>query len=195
MKEILDAIRPHDIYSVLHIGCGTGKELAEIKNEFPNIKIAGCDEDGEKIKTAQKEFAKKEWGKGWDKHMPSHSGKDYIGRTADTILYRGPKLENIDFKVGDPLNVPFHGASFDLVFTTGILETIGPDNIIRVMREIRRVNSRNGKVLFVERNSKSVLKRIIAGLRGKHIYDYEQMLNDIFFKNIRINGNIITATI
>ena len=194
MKEILDAIRPHEIYSALHIGCGVGGELAEIKNEFPNIKIAGCDADKDKIETAKKEFAKREWGKGWDK-QPPHSNKDYIGRTADTILYRGPKLENIDFKVGDPMNLPFHGASFDLVFTTGVLETIGPDNIIRVMREIRRVNSRNGKVLFVEGHSKSILKRVIAGLRGRHIYNYEQMLNDIFFKNVRIRGGIITATI
>lgn len=195
MQQIIEAMRNRNIYSVLHIGCGKGEMLAIIKEEYPNVKIAGCDTDKNNIEVAKKEFARREWGEGWDKKMPSHDGKDYATRTADTINYRGPKLPNIEFKVGNPFVLPFNGASFDLVLTIGVLEKINPEWITRAMREVRRVNSRDGKVMFVEPHSKNIVKRTVNRFKGKHIYNYEKLLNDNFFKNIRIRDNIITATI
>jgi pseudaminic acid biosynthesis-associated methylase len=50
-----------------------------------------------------------------------------------------PALEGVDIREGDGFALPFADASIDLVFTSGVLIHVAPDDLERVVREIARV--------------------------------------------------------
>ncbi len=50
--------------------------------------------------------------------------------------------ENIEFIQGDVFNTPFKNDFFGLIFTSGVLIHISPDNILKAIKEIYRCSSR-----------------------------------------------------
>lgn len=50
-----------------------------------------------------------------------------------------PALEGVDIREGDGFALPFPDASIDLVFTSGVLIHVAPQDLERVVREIARV--------------------------------------------------------
>ena len=169
-KVLIDFLKTCKISSVLEIGCACGANLYNIKKEFPNIKIAGCDIAEDAIKTADEIF-RAEYPE--EKFLPSTSDGN----------------AEIDFRVGGIEAIPFHGMAFDMIITDACLIYINKKHIQRAMREIRRVAAGGGQVLFIEFHSKSWLKRVGLRVISKFrytSYDYNKLLNKYFFKGIRI---------
>ena len=52
------------------------------------------------------------------------------------------RLRNIYMIRGSAFNLPFRNASFDLVFTSGVLIHIHPSELVKALREIRRCSRR-----------------------------------------------------
>ena len=50
-----------------------------------------------------------------------------------------PALEGVGIREGDGFALPFADASIDLVFTSGVLIHVAPEDLERVVREIARV--------------------------------------------------------
>jgi pseudaminic acid biosynthesis-associated methylase len=67
------------------------------------------------------------------------SGIDVQPNAVETAKGRS---ESIDFRVGSAFDLPFGDREFDLVFTSGVLIHIAPDDLPRAIAEISRVSSR-----------------------------------------------------
>ncbi len=107
----------------------------------------------------------------------------------DAIKTAKEKLPEADLKVGNAINLPFHGGKFDLILTDACLIYSGTDKIKRVLREIRRVGSRKGSVMFIEFHSESWFKRMFLRIMSNNryfAYDYKKLLLKNYFKGIRV---------
>jgi len=58
------------------------------------------------------------------------------------INYAKHRADNLNIIKGDALNIPFKDNFFDLVFTSGVLIHISPDNINKALSEIYRVSNK-----------------------------------------------------
>jgi len=58
------------------------------------------------------------------------------------INYAKHRTDNLNIIKGDALDIPFKDGFFDLVFTSGVLIHISPDNINKAMNEIYRVSKK-----------------------------------------------------
>lgn len=104
----------------------------------------------------------------------------------DAIEFAKEKIPEGDLKVGNATELPFHGGKFDIVLTDACLIYIEPARIKRVLREIRRVGSRRGAVIFIEFHSKNPLKRLALRMTSRYYaYDYHKLLAGQFFKGIQ----------
>lgn len=188
---IVDIIRKNPVRSVLEIGCGCGANLYRIKKEFPEVRVAGCDINEDAIRTAQKQFNKYYFKndkiltpqREYEEHPQKAMLMELGGRFVKDIA-----LQDVELRVGNADALPFHGESFDLVLTDALLIYIGPDKIIRVLREIRRVGY--NKMIFVEFHSQNFWKRLRLRIakRGKcYAYDYLKLLSDNHFKYIKLH--------
>jgi spore coat polysaccharide biosynthesis protein SpsF len=61
---------------------------------------------------------------------------------ARAIAVRDGALAPANLAAGDACNIPFPASAFDLVFTSGVLIHIAPENLERACREIHRVSKR-----------------------------------------------------
>ena len=205
-KEIIKILKKFPVRSVLEIGCGAGANLFNIKREFPEIKVAGCDISEDAIRTAKEQFGQIQVMEDSPKNVaysehPAQAEKKAMG----DIFINNPHLEDVEFKVGSADALPFHGDSFDLVLTDAFLIYIGPDKIERILREIRRVGY--NKFMFVEFHSTKLWERLFMryNIRGNpywikklnsnkfqkrssktYVYDYGKLLEEDNFKYIRI---------
>ena len=207
-KVIIDILKDHPVKNVLEVGCGAGANLYNIKKEFSETRIAGCDISEDAIATANKIFSeitteeKSNAPIKYEEH-PSRKEKRELGE----LHLSEPYVNEIEFKVGSADAIPFNGDSFDLILTDAMLIYIGQDKIDRVFREIRRVGY--NKFIFLEFHSTSFWKRLGLKMTSKYTaYDYGKLLEKYHFKHIRIMkmskemwagepwatyGNIITA--
>ena len=164
--HLIEILRKVRIKTVLEVGCGAGANLYRIKKEFPYVKIAGCDINPDAIETANQIF------------KAEFPAKMFEKEALDT-------MSEIDFRVGSAEAIPFNGEAFDLVITDAMMIYVGPDKISRVLREIRRVGY--DKMIFIEFNSKSWLKRVGLGLATRYYaYDWEKLLAEKHFKYIKL---------
>lgn len=60
----------------------------------------------------------------------------------EIVEFSRKKASSVNIIVGDALNIPFKDASFDLVFTSGLLIHISPKNIEKAISEIYRVSKK-----------------------------------------------------
>lgn len=58
------------------------------------------------------------------------------------IAEKNSALSGVDLQVGSAFELPFADASVDLVFTSGVLIHIAPDDLPRAIKEIHRVSRR-----------------------------------------------------
>ena len=58
------------------------------------------------------------------------------------INYAKHRTDNLNIVKGDVLDIPFKDGYFDLVFTSGVLIHISPDNIKQAVSEIHRVSKK-----------------------------------------------------
>ncbi|MCK5293373.1 MAG: methyltransferase domain-containing protein [Arcobacteraceae bacterium] len=58
------------------------------------------------------------------------------------INYAKTRTDNLNIIKGDALDIPFKDSFFDLVFTSGVLIHISPDNINSVIKEMNRVSNK-----------------------------------------------------
>jgi len=77
---------------------------------------------------------------------------------------RNPALSRADIRVGSAFELPFEDASIDLVFTSGVLIHIAPDDLPRAVDEIVRVARRY--VLCIEYFSHEPVAVRYRGLDG-----------------------------
>ena len=167
---LIDILKTCKFSEVLEIGCASGANLYNIKKEFPDVKIAGCDISKDAIDTANVKF-----------------GEEY-----DNDKFNIPTIDGIaeiDFRVGGMENLPFNGMAFDMILTDACLIYSSKKNFHRVMREIRRVGSGRAQVMFLEFHHKSWFKRLALRIMSKGrytAYDYRKMLEKYHFKGIRI---------
>lgn len=80
-----------------------------------------------------------------------------------------PALEGIDIREGDGFALPFPDASVDLVFTSGVLIHVAPEDLERVVQEIARVARHY--ILCIEYFSHEPVQ---AAYRGKEGYLFKR---------------------
>lgn len=88
---------------------------------------------------------------------------------------------NIDIILGDANDIPFKDSYFDVVFTSGLLIHISPDNIHKILSEIYRCSSKyiwgweyysdSYKEVIYRGNNKLLWKADFAGLYMKYFSD------------------------
>lgn len=193
-KTIIDIIQQLEdtgkpVKSVLEIGCGAGANLYNIKKAFPNIKIAGCDINADAIATAKELFTGMKTEDGSAKEYKETDRQRIQRETFGKDSVRGVdvRMDDIDFKVADATELPFHGDSFDLVMTDAFLLYMGKDKIERVLREMRRVGY--NRFVFSELHDDSWVGRLNLRIREKnryYAYDYRKLLSKYFFKEINL---------
>jgi len=214
---LIEVLKSTKFEKLLEIGCGAGINLYLAKKAIPGIKIAGCDINEDAVKTAREKLMGADFEKGKiviDRDYDFEKGKIVIDRDYpdwEKLLIKEPRVEDIEIRAGNATELPFHGASFDIIMTDACLIYIPPKNIGRVLREIRRVGSRRGVVVFIEFHSQNPLKRLaLRATTRYYAYDYEKLLKDYYFKHIKVKkltkeywegepwetyGYLITATI
>lgn len=193
-KFLVSMLKENPVKSVLEIGCGAGANLFNIKKEFPETKVAGCDINEDAIETAKQIFVKNKdlWEKkgrkivNYEEHPIQKEQRETFGK--EFVRGLDMNLEEVELKAGSATDLPFHGESFDLVLTDAFLIYIGPDKIERVIREMRRVGY--NKFIFIEFHSFKWLERFYMGKTRKndryYVYDYAKLLSKYYFKNITI---------
>lgn len=187
-KMFLDLLENEPAKAVLEVGCAVGANLWNIKQASPSTQVAGCDLNPSAIKTAQSIFAntvfpqkKTDFSK-WKDAARREIVRESIGegklKTSDDTL------TGADFKVGNILEIPFHGETFDLVITDACLIYISPSRMHRALRELRRVGYK--RFIFCEFHSTAIWKRILTKLAtGYNVYNYLDLLTDNYFKDIK----------
>lgn len=183
IKDILSKRRPG---SMLEVGCGAGANLFAIKQMYPELKVAGCDINADAIETAKQQFkANAHLIPKYDRKVLYEYDKHPVDKMLQENFYKGDKHKNyeIEFKVGNVLNIPFHGDAYDLVLTDACLIYLGYKEIDRALREIRRVGF--NKFMFVEFHSENPLKRLaLKATGGYYAYNYKKILAEHHFKNV-----------
>lgn len=112
-------------------------------------------------------------------------------------------LPQAELKVGSAGKIPFEDNKFDLVVADGVLMYFNSFIIDDVLKEIKRVGKKY--FLFVDFHNEKDIEE-----DGYSIYNYEKLLSDLKFKNIKLTkipkevwqgycwenfGNIMTAEI
>ncbi len=108
--------------TLLEVGCGFGRNIKYIANNFPYpLKIVGVDFSESMLENA----------------------RNYIGTT---------KLKKVSIKLmkANVLKLPFANSSFDIVLCHGVLMHIKPEAISQAVSEILRVTQK--KIILVEEN-------------------------------------------
>ncbi len=77
---------------------------------------------------------------------------------------QNPKLANVNILEGDGFNLPFSNESVDLVFTSGVLIHVSPDDLDKFVDEIYRVSRRY--ILVIEYFSHTPVSIPYRGLEG-----------------------------
>jgi len=190
-KEIIRIIGNYNRFrSVLEIGCGAGANLFNIKKEFKDTVVAGCDINAEAIKIAQEKFKQHTFPKidRTIKYNKDENPRRKEMRESGEIFLEEHDLREIELKVGNATNLPFNGESYDLVLTHAMLMYIPPNRIDRVLREIRRVGY--NRMIFIELHSPKWFDRFAVwwdNHRSYYAYDYEKLLAKHYFKRVQIS--------
>lgn len=182
-KLLIDILKNDPPGSVCEVGCASGANLWNIKKEFPNCKIAGCDVSLDAIETAKEIFFGANLPKTGEQDMSQHPNFKNLDGLIPKELMHLPNLTDIEFKVGAFDAIPFHGESYDLILTDAALMYVCPQEMARALREIRRIGYK--RMIFIELHSTNWFKRKVLNL-GRHYwaYNYFQLLRDSYFKHV-----------
>ena len=114
---LVDAIKKYDPSTILEIGCNCGPNLFLLAKKYPNARIVGID-----------------------------INKDAVDQGNDFFLEMG--IKNVILMVGKADNLGmFDDGQFDVVFTDAVLIYIGPDKIMKVIKEIIRITKKSSILL------------------------------------------------
>jgi len=107
------------------------------------------------------------WGVDWSRK----------GLAAGKRLYRGEGF-TLEAVCSDIRSLPLRDGSFDLVWNAGVLEHFQDEDVLRILREMRRVAKPGGRVLAVVPNRYYFWYQAHLGMkrlfRRKHQYDFER---------------------
>jgi ubiquinone/menaquinone biosynthesis C-methylase UbiE len=149
---LINRIEHHfPISNILEIGCGRGQNLYLLAKKFPGLTIKGIDINPTVIKFGQKLFSEN-------------------------------NIKNVELleKKADDLSI-FTDKMFDVLFTDATLMYIGPDKIMKVIEDIKRITVKS--IILVEWHQE--------GIKGLGKYDshlglwhrnYSELLTKIFPK-------------
>ena len=140
MQVILDFAADHypthEPQHIVEIGCGVGKWIAQLAQQFPDSSCWGIDYSYQMLKQANSY-----WVQGKDITLDS-SNKGF-----DTIpVLQGHKLKNLNFGLADTVDLPFADDSQDLVVNSFLLDRLAEP--VRGLQEMYRVLRPHGRLIL-----------------------------------------------
>jgi ubiquinone/menaquinone biosynthesis C-methylase UbiE len=118
-KIALEVAHPRDNFDILDVGVGTGKALVEFNKVTPRGKVYGLDISRRMLERGKRKIA-------------------HHGLTSRSHL-----------AMGDAAHIPFRDASFDLVFSSYVLDLIDAPSIAIVLSEFKRLLRPSGRTVLV----------------------------------------------
>lgn len=104
-------------------------------------------------------------------------------------------LEKIEFIHGNCKALPVEDESYDIVFSTGLLEHFGDDVIIQILLECKRVMKKNAKIAMTVPNliSPEIVYRILrdGGIGTERHLSKRRLLRlfkEVEFKNVKVQS-------
>lgn len=119
-RRVLELANIRDGESVLEVATGPGTQLVEVARRNPGGRTVGIELSPGMLKQARRRLA----------------------RVRERL---GPRVELV---AGDARSLPFGDASFDLLINEYMLDLLSHDDIVRALREFRRVLKPGGRIVL-----------------------------------------------
>lgn len=156
-QMIIDKLKTFPWISIIEMGCACGPNLMRIISQFPRADVGGIDINADAIKAAEGIF---------------NEALKNTGRRAW-------------FKVGKGDNIMMSDGSTDIVLSDMALIYVGPSDIKKYLREMKRI-TRN-RIILMEFHHESPFKRLqLKWKSGYNAYDYKKLLAECGFLNIKV---------
>lgn len=140
-QAVIDFGKPYlpkgEISSILEIGCGTGRWIANLAQVYPNSTCWGIDYSYQMLKQAH-EY----WVKGHTIYL-DFSTKGF----AKNMVLTGQQLKNLYFGLAKASDLPFEDASQDIIIHSFLLDRV--DDLKKALMEMHRILVSGGKMIFV----------------------------------------------
>jgi ubiquinone/menaquinone biosynthesis C-methylase UbiE len=118
-KIALAVANPRDNFDILDVGLGTGRALVEFNKATPRGEVYGLDISRRMLERSRRKIA--------------HHGL----------------MNRAHLAMGDAAHIPFRDASFDLVFSSYVLDLIDAPSIAIVLSEFKRLLRPSGRTVLV----------------------------------------------
>jgi len=142
MQVILDYIHKNtseNVYNnIVELGCGVGRCIAEIANNYPEAKCWGIDYSYQMLKKAKET---------WIDEKPINIDFSKFGFPKINPFNINQSSKNLHFGLTKAEDLPFDDLSQDLVFSSFLFDRL--ENPILGIKEMKRILSKNGKLIIV----------------------------------------------
>ena len=125
-----------DYHNIVEVGCGVGRWISTLANQYPNATCWGIDYSYQMLKRAN-EF----WVQGKEIII------DLTNKGFPKKVVKGQQLDNLKFGLAKAEKLPFDDNSQDLVCNSFLLDRL--ENPTNALIEFHRVLNPNGKLILI----------------------------------------------